>query len=521
MWLRARSNEAATRIVPDEPAPADSGPAAPEPGEPQRSSPFDPTTRATDLLLRDPIYAQIAIGKWRDRQARGRLEYDAMLKHPEVAAAYHSRLALIRSHKPHYKARGDDPSPTRKAIAEYSNHVVSLLDWPKFVDGPVGNAFLYGFSITEYTTRTGRWRGRTYTLPDRIVPLPQASLDTGFVPREELGELNLSADPRYNCFSFNPDGTIRAVHQYVSSSPIAPRRAATWEGDDLASVLHFKHNGGDGNPYGESILFYAYYPWADLYTVERIESVFADGSLPWVVFSYKTKDGIPNKAMHDELLTIMEEQELGAHKRTIILPDATAMSVAPSNPAATEFFAGLKKEKVNQIWRSMLVPQSVVAEAGEREADARNLIHVYFKYLIRSDLDEVAAFVDDLVRRLVRANFSNLDEEDFAEPRWSIVLDNDLRVAQGILTQIMPDIHRDKQNEVLKTLFGWWERDFIAADSKDSVAARRQELVPDEVPPGAPGTAPTPPPKEPGEVRRRTDGQTDNPSTSMDTEAES
>lgn len=499
--------EAAVRTPPAEsPAPAPTP--LPESAS-TRVKPFDPRESAlqdVSSLIADPIYHRL--GLWRDHQSHGRVTYDVMLSHPEVSSAFHTRLAFLSANKPTFRPRAANPTPKQQEIADFSNHILSRLRWPKFIDGPIGQAFQYGFSLSEITTKVAKWRNRNMVVLDEVIQLPQATLDHGFIPREEFGDLALDADPRYRCFSLDDHGRITAIHQFG----VEAQNRVTWAGNDMRRILHFKVGGGDGNPFGRSILNSAFYPWSELYATEQIEGVHRDTSLPYLFGTYKTpnNEGIARPAVHEGILNALRKQSPAASERFLSWADGDLKSVAPANPDFTAASELAKKRSTRQLWKAMLVPQSLISESEDNSSDVRDLVAVYFKHLLKSDLAEVSLALEDFVNRLVESNYGSLDSEDYSEATWSVVTENELRVAQALMAQAIPYVDADKLGELLHRVApAIFEADMIPAKHSDSVEAKRPRTSAD--PPGQS----QPPPKQRGENKVRTDGQTENPSQAV------
>ncbi len=512
-WLTAAPSPESAAVRTPAPEPAEQEQSSLPASSQQRTQAFDPSDlaplRASDLIF-DPIFQRL--GKWRDHQSHGRVTYDAMLQHPEVSAAFFTRLAFLKSNRPVFRPRAPDPTEKQQEIADFANFILSQLRWTKFIDGPIGQGFQYGFTLSEITTRVTRWRNKDVIALRELVQLPQATLDHGFIPREEFGELALDADPRYRCFSLDNRGRIIGIHQFAEDTT----NRVSWEGPMMESILHFKVGGGDGNPYGRSVLNSAFYPWSELYATEQIEGVHRDTSLPFLFGTYKTtnNEGIARPAVHEGVKEALEKQGPSASQRFLMWADGDLKSVAPANADFTAAAELAKKRLTRQIWKSMLVPQGMVSETEESESDMRNLVAVYFKHLLKADLAEVGLALEDLVYRLIRNNYRALDSEDLPEVRWSVVTENELRVAQALMAQAIPYTDADKLGDLLHRVApSIFEPDMIPAKHSDSVELKRPRRDSNDEPNSVTGT---PPPKEPGEVKERDDGQTENPSQEVD-----
>lgn len=499
----SRKRLAATRTPPPAVSPGSGARLPPEAG-PQLFT-YDPALRRlTSATQDDPIFTAIQ-GAWRDRQQHGRLAYEAMAKHPEVSSAFNAWLDFITAHPPTARPKAPRPTAKQKEIADFANHILDRIDWPLFVDGCVGQGLQFGFSLTEITTEVARWRGRDYITLANLWHMPQASLDSGYVPREEYGELSLRSDPRYRCFVTDERGRIERVYQFFKGTNSSTSQVE-WAGPDLERILHYRHKGGDGNPFGESIFYSAFYAWSDLYFLERIERTFLDMGLPILLISYKTVDGIPRPATHAEIKDILEKQEISGTRRVLVLPDASGTSVAPSNPNFTEHISKVKEELRLAIRKAMGLPQPLIAENFLKEADSRNIVQVFFKYTLKARLAEVGRHLDLLLARFVRANYSGLDLEDYPKTTWSIVTENEQRVFQEVFKTMMERLDSAKLGEVIHRVWGFIEADDFPLAHEDSVNVQRPLRDTNDEPNSA-----LPPTKQPGAQRRRTDGQTEGP----------
>jgi hypothetical protein len=508
-----RPRAAAVRIPPAAPAPQ---PAPPEPllnGKTPQMFAFDPSSRRLTELTRDPIITAIT-NTWQDRQQHGRQPYEAMMKHPEVSSSFKAWVDFITANPPHVKPRARGPTDKQKEIAAFGNHLLARIPWPEFSNGPVAAGMEFGFSLSEISSAIVRWNSRDYVSLAAIDLLPQASLDNGYVLREELGNASLSNDPRYRCIESHDNGRVRAFHQFWWTSGRKEERI-TWEGPDLDRILHYVHRKGSGNPFGESILYSAFYAWQELYILEKIEGVFLDMALPVLIITYKTVDGVVRPALHDAILDTLSKQDMSGARRVLVLPDASGQSIAPSNDNFTKHIGEKKAELRKYIRKAIGMPESLLAENSETDADARNVVQVFLKHTLKARLAEIGALLEDLIARFVRANYRDLDASDFPVVQWSIVTENEVRVAQTLLAQIYPDLDVDKAPEVFARVFP-----FIEVDDFAKTPDRRVSVVwpksAGDAPPAAPGQ---PPRKEPGSVRRRTDGQTENPSGTTNTSA--
>lgn len=480
-----------------------------------RSSPFNPYVLAASRLVKDkPLFTAVN-GKWADRQQHGRLPYDAMMSHGIVSGPFGSLAAYLKSYKPLFKPRNASPTERQKMLADFANAQIDRLassgdprqGWGKVIEW-FAMGLRYGFTLSEMETVLEAWRGRPRVQVGRLVPLPQASLDLGFIPREEFGENIISGvDPRYRCFEMDNHGRITAVHQYwrdVNSPAVASKEnRTTWVGQDLLRILHYARGGADGNPFGESILFPAYRHWASYYTLECEEDVFLNTSLPYLGVSYKTPDGRPSPAIHDAILKAIEEQDPA--RRLLVLPDATYSSVAPSNPNFTDHVEKKMVRLLHLISEAIGVPHPVYAESAGREASTREIIAVFFGNFLPSILSDISDVMTwQFSKRLIDANWTNVQNEDYPVLTFRMVLNEDIRVAMPLLQQSLNMVDTDKLGDFLQSFVPGFDRDFIPINHSQSVASRRM--------PTEPAKTNQPPRKEPGSIDQNGHGRTGNPS---------
>lgn len=472
---------------------------------------FDPTTfnmRSSLKLLipKDDIYWAVE-NQFRDRQQYGRIAYETAYRHEVVGSAFKARLALITSKKPKFKPRVRDPSQTQKDMAAFANDLVESLQWSKFVEGLIGSGWEFGFTLAEIVTRFGVWKGNDAILLDFLAILPQATLDHGFVPRAEYNDLFMERDGRYRCFELDAKGRIVAYKQFAYTNKA--ESIIEWRGRDMQRILHYTHRGGDGNPWGESALYHTMPAWLNMYAIERMEDAFLDTSQPWLFGTYESTAGESRPKVHDSAKAALASAHVDAAHRFLMWADGDLKSVAPSNENFTDHVFRKKNELEARIWQSLGIPKSAVAETSTSDGDNRNLIQVYFKHIIKSDLDEVGSILSDLVLRILRMNFTNIQPEDIPVCTWSLVTENEMRVAQGLLTALLPHVDSKELPTFVHSLFDFVDVEFIAKDHADSVQVKRPKPEPED--PGLTGHQP--PPKEDGETRERMDGQTDNPSS--------
>lgn len=477
---------------------------------------FDPTTMRSSLrglIPADDLYWAME-NQWRDRQQYGRIAYETSYKHEVVGAAFNARLAILTSKKPTFKARLREPTQTQQDMADYANHLVDTLKWGKFIEGYIGQGLEFGFSLAEIVTKFGVWKNNDAILLDYLAVLPQASLDHGFVPRGEYSEMFMERDGRYRCLEFNSRGRIEAYKQFAYTGDAS--KVIEWRGADMRRILHFTHRGGEGNPWGESALYNTMGAWLNLYAIERMEDAFLDTSQPWLFGTYTTTAGETRTKVHENAKEALSKAHVDAARRFLMWADGDLKSVAPSNENFTDHVFRKKAELEARIWQTLLIPKSAVAETSTSDGDSRNLIQVFFKHVIKSDLEEIGDILTDLVTRLLQQNYSNIQAEDIPVCTWSLVTENETRVAQGLLTAILPHVDSEKLPEFVHSLFDFVDPKYIADKHSSSVEMKRPKKEPDAELGVSGGTEP--PPKEDGQQRERMDGQTSNPSTDIGTD---
>lgn len=466
------------------------------------------------LSYEDPLFAALRF-KWADFQHIGRQTFDTMYKHPAVAAPFDSLISFLKSYRPMFKPVGANPTKEQKQYADFSNEQIRRLGaigdprqgWECVVDWfSVG--LKYGFTLAEMETVGAAWRGQRRTQIKRIIPLPQGTLDNGATILEELGQGIMPGNhPRYHCFVLDDKGTVLAVRQFHYSQ--GGPQSIEWTGGKLLRILHFAHNSTEGNPFGRSMFFSAFYPWSDLYTLEQMEAAFLDASMPYLTVSYKTPDGRSSPAMHAQVLEIIKQQDPST--RALIMPDTTFGSVAPSNPSFTEHVTAKKDELRRYIFNAIMGIPVMNSNVGN-ELDARNAIQVFFKYLVPSLQREISTLMTwQFSRRLIDANWSGLSESDYPELVFQNTLDNDVRVAMPLLQQILPFVDHTRIGEMLQSLVPGFERDWIPTTHEQSMQIQR--AAPD---PAVAGKS-SPPTKQPGTPDTQHTGTTSNLGSEMDT----
>lgn len=483
---------------------------------PSKTSAFDPYVAKLSYYIQNPIFTAIH-GKWSDRQQHGRIAYDAMMAHGAVSGPCGALKAYLQSYKPMFKSRQSSPTERQKMLADFANAQLDRLGasgdprqgWGKVVEW-FYQGLRYGFSLAEMETVEEPWNGKPKVQINRIVPFPQASLDLGFIPKEEFGESVVAlVDPRYRCFIMDPNGRITRVVQYWRGvnayGKLNTELQIVWEGKEMLRLLHFVHGGGEGNPFGESILFSAYRHWASLYTIELMEDAFLDTSLPYLAISYKTPDGRPSPEIHNQFLSAVTDQD--PTKRVLALPDTTYTSVAPSNPNFTDHVEKKIHRLERHITQAIGVPMTLYAEGTGKEANTRELVSVFFTNYLPSILSEISELMTwQFAKRLIDANWTNVQDEDYPIMTFRMVQNEDLRIAMPLLQQILNLVDSDKVGEFLQAYIPGFDRDYIPDSHKQSVAAKRQPTDP------AASAKGQPPQKEVGTRDTVRTGKSSNPS---------
>lgn len=482
----------------------------------QKTQAFDPQNfLLSNMFQTDPVFNAIHF-KWSDRQQHGRIAYDSMYKHAAAGAPFDTLVAFLKSYRPIFKPAGTSPSDKQKQLAAFANEQLRRLGasgdsrqgYEKLIEW-FGQGLKYGFCLAEMVTVVEPWQGQARVQIDSVISMPQASLDSGYNPLEEWGETITSfGDPRYRCFDMDLRGKVTAVHQYFRTGGNMWR--VTWTGPEMLSLMHYTHGGTEGNPYGQSLFFTAFYHWGALYTVEQMEDAFMDAGLPYLGISYKTPDGRPSPALHDQVIEVLRQQD--PTTRAMILPNATYQSVAASNPAFTDQ-ADKKKHELRAYIRECIFGAQLTSAGAAKELDARNAIQVFFKYFLPSLQREIGTVLTwQFARRLIDANWSNLAQEDYPEVEFQNTLDNDLRVAMPLLQMLVPFIDSDRLGEFMERMVPGFDGTWVPTDHKDSVSEKRQIVDPAANAPGA-----GPPTKQEGSPDVNTHGQTENAGGSTDT----
>lgn len=475
----------------------------------RKTSFFDPELGA--MLLRDPV-AQALQGSWRNRQQHGRTAYEQMLRHAAVSTPYDALLNVLKSIQVGFVAPQNEPTTTQKEMADFLNAQLKRLSWTKVVDGFFGNGYAFGFSLAEMTTRIETWKGRPFVQIGHLTTLPQASLDDGY-PISSAGLPQFSTEPssftpNYTCFDLDVKGHVIGYHQYRLYT--ADAKTISWTTpQERLHILHFTHKAGDGNPFGHSILHPSFEHWADLYLLEKLEMLFLENAFPWLTASYDGDE--PKPELHTQVQAIVSEQD--PTKRLLIGNNLKFGKVTASDPDFVKHVEAKKRELRDYITHSMYMPKSMYRESGsEDDLDTRNLVQVFLKFTLPALLNEIGEMMtSQFGKRLVDSNWSNVSAEDYPRFRWRFVTPNDLRLVQSLVQMALPHIHSDKLGEVFADLIPGFEKEYIAKKPEDSVGVVRQGAI---AAAGAVDNAGVndgaPPPKEEGETRERTDGETEN-----------
>lgn len=460
---------------------------------------LDPETRVSPF--NDPVAELLRTNQWRDRQQHGRLTYEEMIKHPAVRTPFEFLIAFITTIEHRFAAPQDDPSPKQKEMAEFLNAQLSRLTWSKVIDGFFGQGLEFGFSLAELETRVAPWKGRPFVQVNSLTPLPQASLDNAPITQDEFNTVYLDVDRRYTCFSFDDRGRVTAYHQYRGSS-FEKRRQINWETrQDKLRILHYTHNGGDGNPFGESLLWPAFIPWSDLYIVERQEQVFLEHALPWITASYEGDSAKP--ALHEQIKILIDRQDPA--KRALIGNNIAWGKVTASDPDYADHLKQKKKEQRDYITRTMLMPASLYDPSAEGDdLDTRNILQVFFRFTLPAILAEIAEVMEEQFgKRLIDSNYANVESRDYPVFRFRIHLTSELRASLSLVQQLIPYVDTERLGEMAEAMIPGYLREWIAPLHDRSVSRDRPIEVPR--PKGLPDTNPSvPPPKEEGETREDT-----------------
>lgn len=469
------------------------------------------------IRVDDPLFAHVTEGQWRDTQQHSRVVYDLMMRDPAVSGTFNLILAAILSVEVDFRSQVASPTDTQQEMADFLNTQLKRLNlkgsyrdgWSKFVHGVIRNAFQYGFGLAELGTEIENWKGKPMVQLDEVRTLPQASLDEGSmfgnkqIRPDAMGKLD------YTCFQFTDSGKVRA---YVQNA--GQKDPKEWETPrDKVRMLHMVHRGGDGNPFGQSMLWDAYWPWADKYSIERIEQWHLEHAQSIITHSYDSD--VPLPEMHKEFVEQLSQTTDGVP--AVSGPRAEFGTLSTIDENYSEHVSKKQAQLNKAISKAMLVPETLITETEEGDVDSRNLVQVFFKYRFPALLAEVGELLTwQLGKRLIDANYSNVEVDDYPVARFKVKLDNDLRIQIPLLTQLLPYMDSDRLGEAMEGLLNGVQREWFPEEHEDSVAVQRPL---DKFEPEGVDAFTDPPQKEQGETRNRTDGQTENVGQQVDTEA--
>lgn len=440
--------------------------------------------------------------RWRDRQQHGRLGYEVMLRHAAVRAPYQSVMAILESARVGYKSPVNDPSDIQKQMVEFLNDQLRE-HWDTILGGLIEPGFEFGFTVGEWQLALKEWRDRPMWQVNRIYPLPQSSLDGGDMPREEYGEVS-GMRPRYDCFDVDQHGNVIRVWQYRYGQSILAKHhikgPITWEGEDLKNILHFKVGGRDGNPYGESILFSAFYAWQDLFDVELRERLFIqNSSVPYLT---ATHEGPPSPGQTDELVTLIEQQDF---YRLLTAGMGTKFGkVTASDPDFTQHVDLYKKQKRADIAMSILVPEGAFTTTDTNEQNLRDSVMLFVKFRIGQLFRQIEHFMYDFGRRLLDENYSFVKPHEYPVFEMQANLESDLKTATALLQQVIPYIDESRLGEAVESFTSLFRKEWIPSKHENSVEVKRPRRDSNDEPNSITGDSKTAPPDRSGE---RGDGQ--------------
>lgn len=483
----------------------------------REASSFDPSFRS-QIVQDDPV-ALALLGAWRNRQQYGREAYDQMMRHGAASIPFRNLISIISSVRVSFQATQREPTKTQRDMADFLNAQLKALPWTKIVEGFFGQGYQYGFSLAELSTSVRPWRGRPFVQVDEIAPLPQKSLDNGMTIQEFSVMPDLHAFPlNYTCFDFDTKGRPIGFHQYRRM--VGDPNAISWTGGKANRILYFKRGGGDGNPFGESVFYSAFDHWADCYLLEKQEQVSIENAMPYITASYEGDE--PKPALHEELKVLIAEND--PNLRILVGNNLTFSKISASDPDYVNHLKLKKRELRDYITLSLLMPNSLYRETDEKDLDTRNLVQMFLKFTLPAYLDEIAeVMTEQFGKRLVDANYSNVEREDYPRFRWRFVTPNDVRLVQSFLQMILPHLDSTKLGEVFAEYMPSFDSEYVAQDPKDSVGIVRQAAIAAAGAAiqdgGLPSGTSTPPPKKEGETRERLDGQTENSGQVVGTDA--
>lgn len=458
----------------------------------QKSAIFDPlySKAVSQRIASDAIWNAIHF-KWRDTQQLGRLAVDAMLQHAAVSTPHDFLTAFLKCYSCSYVPQGRNPTERQKMLAEFMNDQIGRLPmsgdprqgWTRVMDW-FAQGLRYGFTLAEVIPAIAPWGEKSQRLVqvERLVALPQATLDAGYVPLEEFGQSLLAGtgDRRYRCFDISDKGDIDA---YVQFNGFSDQDRIEWRTpQDRLRILHFIHRGGESSPYGQPLSFAAYRHWSSLYTIELMEEAALEAARSILFVSYRTPDGVPSPELHAK---VVEAIQNGGP--VMVVPNGDAKAVSPFNKEFTDHITQKKKELRKYITQSMMVPTSLYSETEDSQSDGKALMANSFKRVYPSFLLEFSDVMTwQFGRRLIDANWSRVNPEDYPVLKFNIMLDEDIKAATAILQQALPHVASDKLGEFLSFMMpGGFDPDWIASTHAKSVSQMRP-LEAADAPAGSP-----------------------------------
>lgn len=469
------------------------------------------------IRVNDPLFAHVTDGQWRDTQQHSRVVYDLMMRDTAVSGTFNLILNAILSVEVDYRSQNSSPDDRQQEMADFLNTQLKRLNiagsyrhgWSKLVHGLIRNYLQYGFGLGEMGTTVENWQGKPMVQLTEVNTLPQPSLDEG----SSLGTRDIRQDAMglidYTCFQFDKKGRVIG---YIQNRGQEDPNVWT-DPEDKVRILHMVHRGGDGNPFGQSMLWEAYWPWADKYSISRIEQWHLEHAQSIITYSYDADT--PKPEVHQEFVEQLSKTTEGVPALSGNRAEYGTISTIDENYSnhVSEKQARLNKS----ISKAVLVPETLVTETEEGDVDSRNLIQVFFKYRFPAILAEIGELLTwQLGKRLIDANYRNVEPDDYPVARFKVKLDNDLRIQIPLITQLLPYMDSDRLGEAMEGLLNGMQREWIPEDHEDSVAVQRPT---DKFEPEGVDEFTDPPEKQEGETRQRDDGQTENVGQQVDTEA--
>jgi len=463
---------------------------------------FDPRDRFGPIAS----FLDTQKGKWADRQDHGRLIQEEMVRHPAVEAPYEVILNFLKSIRGHYSSPNRKVDNRQAEMSEFLNAQVARLgstgdandSWTMLVDGLFGLGLRHGFSLGEMDIVTENYRNRPMKQIRRILTLPQSSLDNGIVPRKELG-VQYQVDARYHCFDTDDKGRITGVHQYRDTElTIGGQRpdVISWTGERLNNILHFKHKGGDGNPYGQSLFWSAFDPWSKLYLLEEIEQIHLTlNAVPFMTVNRKADRPSPdfNQAIKD---SVEERGEFNL----VIANNAEFGSWTAANESFTKHIKQNKDELRQYIAQSLLTPAPIYEESTVNEQNFRDMLVVFLKYRLPAIAKEIADFMTwQFGKRLIDANYSNVDITEYPRFEFDTILDSEIKEAIPVIQQALPYMDSERLPEILSFYLPGFRREWVPEKYGDSVEVKRPRRDSNDEYPVTGGDSKTKPPDQTGE----------------------